>query len=190
MDLEIKKTFVRRMQFSVFGGFASFFFMSFIFKFIGLPTKASLFVAFSLFLYGGVMLALSKGRSPLWGILGITLVGIGIVNMLTDKPVLEEWSREDAKVNKRARFFGIFMMLSQFPLFIIASFIFSKDEKASGFSIFMNTGGVIFGWFFLMLGLFMFLLRCPWCKKKIKGMKKSQSGNFQVCEHCNKNWRY
>ena len=137
MDPEIKKSFVRKMQFGVFGGFASFFFMPFIFKFIGLPPKAGLIVAFALFLYGGVMLALSKGRSPLWGILGITLVGIGIVDMLTDKSVLEEWSTEDAKVNKTARFLWVLMILSQVYIFIVAATLFNNDPKMSGFASFV-----------------------------------------------------
>lgn len=189
MDPSTKRSYVRKGQIGVFGGVAAFVILPFVFRLISFPHYGAFLVGLALFVWGGCMLALSKGRSPFWGVLGVTLVGIGFIDTLKDKEVLDEWSKVKAKINYKARFIGLIFMFSQIPIFIFSVNMFRDGSTGVGFNNFLKTTGVFFGLFLLVMGLFSYLINCPWCKKRSSLMKSNQ-GNYYTCEHCKNNWRY
>jgi len=108
--------------------------------------------------------------------------------MLKDKSALDEWKKVDAKVNLKARLFGLFIMLSQIPVFFFSIYLFQEDLEKSGFSSFLISVCVSVAYLIIMILLYSLIHSCPWCKKKISLFKMPNKG-YHTCEYCNKNWR-
>ena len=189
MDPQVKKAYVRKAQIGVFSGVACFFILPFVFHAIGIAGKAALVMGVLLFFWGGIMLALSKGRSPYWGLLGITLIGVGLIEMLNDQSVLEEWKKAEAKVNLKARAFALFITIGQFPIFIISLNLFKDESSKYVIDSFTKAFAVTTGILIILGLLFTFTLSCPWCKKRVS-LTKDMKKDYRTCEHCAKNWRF